>query len=182
MVLHPGDSFSDTVTPEAMKSRSMLARFAMLGVVVGTFACESEDERNASRARDARAKSGSEQAGARRCGDFLSEEEAKELGILDYRPGKGDKNPLRGVVCATHPIVLTVFMAAQYPTMLAGAKSLKGMREIEGANLGGETFWFHALDANQVMFVSKSGNYAFGVSGEDKALVEKAAKMAAEGR
>lgn len=182
MALSPGRQFSDTVTPEAMKSRKILVRFATLGVVVGTFACESADERKAARVADARAESGSEQAGARRCGDFLSEDEAKELGILDYRAGKGDKNPLRGVVCATHPIVLTVFMAAQYPTMLAGAKSLKGMREIEGASLGRETFWFHALDANQVMFVSKSGNYAFGVSGEDKALVEKAAKMAAEDR
>lgn len=121
-------------------------------------------------------------SGARRCGDFLSVAEAKELGVEEYRPGKGDKNPLRGVVCATHPVVLTIFMAPQYPTMKRGAKALKGMKETEGPSLGKETFWFHALEAHQVMFVSKSGSYAFGVSGEDKALVEKAARMVSEGR
>lgn len=172
---------ADTVRLEIMIRRTHV-RLAIIGIALGLFACESADERKAAKVADARAELGGEQAGVRRCGDFLSEVEAKELGIAEYRAGKGDKNPLRGVVCATHPIVLTVFMAAQFPTMLSGAKSLKGMKEIEGPELGKETFWFHALDANQVMFVSKSGNYAFGVSGEDKALVEKAAKMAAEGR
>ncbi len=144
--------------------------------------CDPADERHAAHNAEARAREGGEMSGARRCGDFLSEAEAKELGVEEYRAGKGDKNPLRGVVCTTYPVVLTVFMAPQYPTMLAGAKSLKGMKETEGPSLGKETFWFEALDAHQVMFVSKSGNYAFGVSGEDKALVERAARMAAEGR
>jgi hypothetical protein len=162
--------------------KSKLARLGTIVTFVSVIACESAEERSAARVTDLRAEAQGEQAGARRCGDFLSEEEAKQLGVEEYRAGKGDKNPLRGVVCTTHPVVLTIFMAAQYRTMLAGAKALKGMKQTEGPALGKETFWFEALDAHQVMFVSKSGNYAFGVSGEDKALVEKAAKMAADGR
>jgi len=141
---------------------------------------DTQKEKRAAQNADARATGAG--AGARRCGDFISEEEAKELGVEEYRAGKGDTNPLRGVVCVTHPVVVTVFMAAQYPTMIRGAKSLKDMKESTGPSLGKETFWFEALEAHQVMFVSKSGNYAFGVSGPDKALVGKAAKMAAEGR
>lgn len=170
-----------------MKAKWMFAERATVAVALalsssGLFSCDPPEERKAAHIAEERAKTGGEQEGARRCGDFLSEAEAKELGIEGYRAGKGDKNPLRGVVCSTHPIVLTIFMAAQYPSMLSGAKSLKGMKEIDGPDLGKETFWFHALDANQVMFMSKSGKYAFGVSGQDRALVEKAAKMASEGR
>lgn len=165
-----------------MEVKSKIARLLALLAAVSLCACESTEERKAAQVADLRADAQGEQAGARRCGDFLSEAEAKQLGVEEYRAGKGDKNPLRGVVCTTHPVVLTIFMAAQYPTMLAGAKSLKGMTKTEGPELGKETFWFEALDAHQVMFVSKSGNYAFGVSGEDKALVEKAAKMASDGR
>lgn len=165
-----------------MKKNWMHRGAATLAIALGLFSCESPDERKAAQVTDARAVEGGEQAGARRCGDFLSEAEAKELGIEGYRAGKGDKNPLRGVVCATHPVVLTIFMASQYEVMLAGAKALKEMKATDGPNLGQKTFWFHALDAHQVMFVSKSGHYAFGVSGEDKALVENAARLAAEGR
>jgi hypothetical protein len=157
-------------------------RLAALALIPSLVACDPPEERRAAQNADARADGGGKQVGARRCGDFLSADEAKALGVEEYRAGKGDKNPLRGVVCTTHPVVLTIFMAAQFPTMIAGAKSLKGMKEIDGPDLGKETFWFHALDATQVMFVSKSGKYAFGVSGEDKAVVEKAAKLASDGR
>jgi hypothetical protein len=55
-----------------------------------------------------------------------------------------------------------------------------GWKETTGPSLGKETFWFEALEAQQVMFISKKGDYAFGVSGEQKALVEKAARLASE--
>lgn len=162
-----------------MQNRSLFTLLACLAVGVG---CEPQEEKRAAQNAEARANPAGAGAGARRCGDFISEEEARELGVEEYRANKGDTNPLRGVVCTTHPVVVTVFMAPQYPTMIRGAKSLKDMKESSGPALGKETFWFEALEAHQVMFVSKSGNYAFGVSGPDKALVEKAARMAADGR
>jgi hypothetical protein len=168
------------------RTSTIVGRFLSAAFLLAAPGCdqspEGKAERTAERVAALRAGTEGEQAGARRCGDFLSEAEASQLGIEGYRPGKGDTNRLRGVVCTTHPVVVTVFMAEQYPTMIRGAKALTGWKETTGPSLGKETFWFEALEAQQVMFISKKGDYAFGVSGEKKALVEKAARLASEGR
>jgi hypothetical protein len=150
--------------------------WGLILLVVALAGCEGGGAKSEAR------RTSEDEGSRRRCGDFLSETEARELGVEGYQPGKGDTAPARGVVCTTHPVVVTVHMAARLPEMKAGARALRDFRELTGPAVGQQTLWFETPDAKQVMLLTPSGRYALGISAPSVELAARAATLAAEGR
>lgn len=129
--------------------------------------------------------SGSEPAqpaarGALRCGDFITLEDLKRLGLDGTRfdPNETQRDVVLGVRCQLGHLSATVFYGEQFPAMakeLNGAVASGQIKSHPGPTIGSETYWTWLGELHGLLFLSSDKRFAGSLAGRDQGLLERLA-------
>lgn len=116
-----------------------------------------------------------------RCGDYFTAADAKAIGIEapGYDENTTQSSPGAGVVCMAGPLTIAVFRGDRLDSMLSGLEAAgdkSGVKLQEGPAIGAASKWTLMGSFTSVMFTATSKGFTGNVSGQDKAVVEKAAR------
>jgi hypothetical protein len=118
-----------------------------------------------------------------RCGDFITVEQIRALGLDTSHFSANDTQPdaVLGVRCDLGPkLSATIFYGEQFDVMVAELKSVIASGQIQshpGPTIGRETYWTMMGKLHGMLFLASNKHYCGSLAGRDQALLEQLARQ-----